>query len=109
MSAIQARHETGEWRRGSSVAGEVNNLVSNVYTLHAATGEIGYLAWTGGCPGSEHLQWELWDATQTTRLYLAFGCHDIGRVVFPTAGQYVIVVSSPEGTTGKYQLEWRDR
>ncbi|MET3803754.1 RHS repeat-associated protein [Nakamurella sp. UYEF19] len=95
---------------GATVSGDIDLPgADDVYTLAVTAGTVAYFAAAAGCadPASGPLYWYLQNPDSGTLTGASDVCTDQGRVVFPTAGTYRLLVTSNQGSIGKYTISWK--
>ncbi len=97
--------------KGVPISGEIANPGErDIYIFEVAAGEFGYFRSTSPLPCTSDNFWRIEDSEGRTPTWLtqAFGrsCTDLGRVAFPVAGSFRLVVFSSNGSTGPYSFEW---
>ena len=80
----------------------------DIWTMTVSAGTVAYLAADPSCDKtkSSGMVWDVTDTAGTSLVGASVICSDIGRVVFPNAGTYRVVVTGQQKTTGPYTVEW---
>jgi len=91
---------------GESADGDIDLPgAQDIYEFEPAAGTVAYFA-SGDC-ASSGLQWVVEDENGAPASGAAVVCNDVGRIDFPASGRYRIRVYSVDGSTGKYQVDWK--
>lgn len=95
----------GQITPGQTVSGTLSAGARNSYTFSAPEGLVGYFAAAPGC-ATTNMLWDVEAADGTPLTGPSDTCRDIGRVRFPAAGDYRMVVYSSDSGSGPYSLTW---
>ncbi len=94
---------------GQSVSGTIDKPgAKDVWTATVTAGTVGYLAADPTCDkmNSSAATWDVTSPTGSDLTGPSFICGDLGRVVFPNAGTYHLVVAGHDGSTTAYRVRW---
>jgi RHS repeat-associated protein len=78
----------------------------DIYQLDAAAGTTAYFAAAPGCDPALTLRWRIEGENGGPVSGDSGLCGDLGRIVFPKTGRYILRVYSYGGGTGAYRAKW---
>jgi RHS repeat-associated protein len=78
----------------------------DIHGFEAGAGMVGYFKAAAACDPAHALRWRVESADGKTLLGDSAICSDLGRMSFPKAGPYQLVVYSYNGGTGDYRMTW---
>jgi RHS repeat-associated protein len=101
---------SGDIVPGKTVSGTVAPGQHTDYRFTVPAGTVGYFAAAPSCDGSASgsLLWTVQDPTGASLIGASVICSDLGRVVFPAAGGYRVVVTNPGSAAGRFSVTWKE-
>ena len=94
---------------GQTVSGNLSPGATKTYPFAVTAGTVGYFAAAPNCnqSTSANVLYTVANADGSSFSAGRYSCDDVGRVVFPDAGTYELLVRSPSGVGGSYSVTWK--
>ena len=99
---------SGDITPGATVTGTLSANGRQSYAFTVPAGAVAYFSADPGCRAGMNLRWQVLDPTGSGMTGSSTICDDLGRVRFPTAGRYQLVVAGSDGGSGPYRLTWTE-
>ena len=98
---------SGDIVPGQTVSGTVAANGKTTYDFTVPAGTVGYFAADPACKQDDNsLIWNVQDTTGAAVIGTSVICADLGRVVFPAAGGYRLVVMNSATTAESFKVTW---
>lgn len=103
---ISSGTSSNEQLKDGRTSGRISNPGDSAeYQFAATAGEVRYFRADPSCADSK-LAWRVVDSTGRALSANPYLCGDVGRVAFPKAGRYRVIVESYQGSTGDFAFSW---
>ncbi len=98
---------SGDIVPGQTVSGTVAVNSKTTYDFTVPAGTVGYFAADPACKQDDNsLIWSVQDTTGAAVIGTGVICADLGRVVFPAAGGYRLLVTNTGTTAESFKVTW---